>query len=467
MSDQCPCGDGFCIKNNDFIIGGGDKYICNPLSNYSDICEKTNEEYKKEFNTYPDKKTCMKYCESKYIGNKLSKSGLIKETTKFYNLIKHFITKEQLDVYVKGGNALGLKVLRLLYHTYKTKDEFEIHFKHFLKLELIKDWDFCCYLDKEITINDRNKFDKIAHKYRLVPKAKTFILYRDSNSIELEKDKPLFEIAIVKGENLSDMEIPLTTMRVQLNIFNIKYIFAFANEFYLYSKFNKPFDIDLIMNMIKRINVLIYPYHNGLYKTTKDSFDNGNLNSDLVKFINTFDDFDKYIPQFLITHIKEPNRLFYRFLLKNVDKNNKIKKFIKTEKIGHTENWLLDTTHITNILKIFLEKLSSNLSHIFTTSLNSIDIDTKSNIDKIKYSLDKVDIYLQNIYLNRLEIDFDKFDKHSLKLIYKLFEPIISSISESDVDTLYNELDINNKEHKNKIIYLIKFLIKKNIKKLF
>jgi hypothetical protein len=45
-------------------------------------------------------------------------------------------------------------------------------------------------------------------------------------------DKALFEISIVDSDSYSDLEIPLTTMKIRVHEYNIKYIFMFAKLFF-------------------------------------------------------------------------------------------------------------------------------------------------------------------------------------------------------------------------------------------
>ena len=116
---------------------GGGRYECKPQNNFKDICvENENGKYK-------SKDGCVNDCEVQYIREQLKKVNIDRESSQFYLFIKDIIKNEKVDVYLKGGNVLGLKVLKMIYDKYKNNEtEFKKVFKEFLKLELIKDWDF-------------------------------------------------------------------------------------------------------------------------------------------------------------------------------------------------------------------------------------------------------------------------------------------------------------------------------------
>ena len=78
----------------------------------------------------------------------------------------------------------------------------------------------------------------MASKQRLVPRAKTFVLYQTKYPI-LVYEKALFEIAILDSDStdFSKMEIPMTTMKVRVNLSNIKYIFMLLHFRFMILKF--------------------------------------------------------------------------------------------------------------------------------------------------------------------------------------------------------------------------------------
>ncbi len=178
------------------------RYFCEPKNKFSDICfEASNGKY----NT---KESCINDCENKYIDNELIKIKIKQETIPFYFFIKDIINNEKIDVYLKGGNVLGLKILKMIYDKYKHDDEkFLETFKKFLELDLVKDWDFAAFSNNKITPEYRKHLDKVARKYHLHQRASTFILYQTKTPMLLE-EKPLFEISIVDSDSFSKLELP-------------------------------------------------------------------------------------------------------------------------------------------------------------------------------------------------------------------------------------------------------------------
>jgi hypothetical protein len=406
---------------------GGTRYECNPNNKFKDICEE------KENGKYKSKDGCINDCEIQYIRNEIKKIKIDGEATKFYLFIKDIIKNEKFDVYLKGGNVLGLKVLKMIYDKYKNNDtEFKRVFKEFLKLELIKDWDFSSYTNKEITPEYRDKLDKIAMKYKLYERAKTFILYQTKKPVLLE-GKPLFEISLLDSDSWSKLEIPLTTMKVKINEYNVKYIFMFCKLFYSYKNYEEEIDFDILKRMLEKINVIIYPHANGLYNVT-NNFDKGELNDKLIEFIKKYDDFDKNMPQFLATHIEDPFRILYRLPEKNIVKNDKIKNFLKEQLNIKNEEWLFDSTFIKKMTKLFCENLGKKIVEIYKESyIKTLDI---------KKSIERVDSFLKGVsFARRIEMDYGMLTDNGKNLLKLIFEDLINEIDKKNINQL--EIDMN------------------------
>ena len=112
------------------------------------------------------------------------------------------LLEEGYEVYLKGGTVLGLKILKMIYDLY-SEDNFERYFNDFLELDLIRDWDFVAYTGVPIEEDLKEKLNKMAYKYSLVPRAKTFVLYQTKYPIKLN-DQALFEISIMDKEIFSN-----------------------------------------------------------------------------------------------------------------------------------------------------------------------------------------------------------------------------------------------------------------------
>lgn len=411
-------------------IKGGERHECKPENKYNDICIPNIK------GQYKSKESCMNDCENKYINHHLIKANIKGETLKFYLFIKDIINNEKIDVFVKGGNVIGLYLLKMIYNKYRNNDkEFKDCFSKFLRLELIKDWDFASYTknNKIIDENYRDKLDKMAKKYKLVPRAKTFILYQTQRPILID-EKALFEISVLDSDTYSKLEIPMTTMKVKVTEYNLKYIYMFAKSFLSYKVVGEEFDFDIIKKMIDKINVVTHPHKDGLYDPG-NNFDKGGLNNDLVKFINDFVKGDKKLAQFLVIHIDDPFRLLYRLPEKNIPKTDKIKNFIKVElKESKMPTWLMDTYKISKLAKSFFRVLGQKLADLG--------------------DVDKVIQFMASVKFNRTQLEYDTFTENSKDMLKMLFGPLVDKIGVEQLKEL-NDTD--------KLIVFIKFLIRKQL----
>jgi len=433
--------------NDDKTLNGG-KYECDPNKNFPDIC------FESDKGKYRTKESCINDCETKYINKQLHEINIRHETMKFYLFIKDIIQNENMEVYVWGGNALGLKVLQMIHLKYSNDDKkFEKAFNAFLKLDLIKDWDFRSITKKEITPEYRTKLDKISKKYNLVPRATSFILYQTPKPIEID-DKAMFEISIVDTNLYSDLEIPLTSMRVRVTEYNLKYIFMFAKSFFSYKLKNEPFDFSIMKRMLNKIRISIFPHKNGLYNITND-FDKGNINNDLINFIKEFTKNDINMTQFILTMLKDTTRIFYRLFEKNIPKINKIKKFLDNDvKWKGDVEWLFNSRKIENTLKEFINELSKKILLIYNNNYNK----SKS----IESALLDVLNFMKGVSFKRVKIDYDKlFTDENKKLIKIVFNDLVKEAGKNEI--LKINIQQNNKSKEPSLIDFIKFLINKGL----
>lgn len=417
--------------NISFNLTGG-KYMCEAnKNNYSQICPilpDKSKSLKDEKNIFKTKAECENECEKKFITVQLKKSHLYNESVQFYLFIKDLIQKENMKIYIKGGNVIGLVVLKLIYDEYANNDvKFERAFKKFLSLELIKDWDFTAYTDGVDTDEKyRAKLDKMAAKYRLVPRAKTFILYQTKVPI-LVYDKALFEIAIIPADTpYSKMEIPLTTMKVEVTEHNLKYIFIMAKNFYSYKTKGIPIDLSIVKKVISRTHIKIHSHKKGMYDP-KPKIDVGDLNNNLVDFISKFAGGDKYLTQFLITQLEDPYRLVYRMPEKNIVKTKQIENFI-SQNLPKTPkpDWLLDTDKATNLLNKFIDKLGMELKKIYSQS----------------HLFDSVLDFLEgaNFGKPQIQIEWEEIGQEAKNKIKRIFTPLVQQIGRSEFKKMIRSL---------------------------
>jgi hypothetical protein len=432
------------------ITGGSNKksnlYICNPNKiQYKHTCtQNSNGQYK-------TKEQCENECDPKFISIQLKKANLHKESLQFYFFIQDLIKLEHANVYIKGGNVIGLAVLKMIYTTYSNDNaKFSKAFENFLKLELIQDWDFTAYTgEKMITDKYREKLDKIAEKQKLVPRAKTFILYQTKIPI-LIYDKALFEIAVLDSDSneFSKMEIPMTTMKVRVDLSNIKYIFMMAKSFYSWKTKNIPIDLDIIKKIMSNIEIIIHPNKSGLYDPGK-SLDAGELGKELVLFINNFASGNIFWTQFLITHMIDPYRLIYRLGEKNIKKTIKINNFIHKNIGKNTQpSWLLNVDKTVKLVDRFVESLGKKME---------LEYKRTGSFDKVLEFLTGA-----NFGKPQLQIEWKDFEPETRTKIKKIFAPVIKQMGLDNFRSWLNTHNPNPKLKSSELTNtdkIIKFLV--------
>jgi hypothetical protein len=462
------------------------RHSCHPTNKYKDICVSSDK------GKYRTRQSCMNDCETRYINTHLITAKLKAETNKFNDFIIELNQKEKMSVYLKGGTVLGLKILSMIYSRYgRDLTQFKKIFRKFIKLNLVRDWDFTGYTRKEITPEYHTKLDKIAKKYKLALRAKTFILYQTQYPILLY-DQVLFEISILFGEVYSNLELPMTTMKIWMNRQNINHIFMLAKSFYsYYTQLEKArtnantkthtgsstdssaspspsprqlseseiddiidsnFDLDMVIHIVKDLKFLIYPHKQGLFKLAPEMLDMGNLSDELIEFTEEFARGDNNLMQFLLTQFKDPGRIFYRLPEKNFPKTEKISKFLLENNIVDTlPHWLINPKYINNIIKIFIDKLSVKTSNIFTDALKKQDY---------SFALEQVANFFTDVNFARIEIDYENIQEAGYTLIKKLFKPLIRP---EIIDIPSKKPNLPDQTDKDKLINMLKFLHKQNI----
>jgi hypothetical protein len=460
------------LGQNDWQQNGGavknSRYACDPTKKFSNICNLSD---KGEYKTHV---SCVNDCERKYIMENLNKANLRYESTQFTRIIDDLL-KIELNVYIKGGTVLGLKILKMVYDRYyKNPIEFAKYFKLFLELDLVRDWDFVAYTKDEIDDVNRKEMDQIARKNGLVPRAKTFILYQARKPIQLE-EQALFEIAVLDNDNLGDLELPMTTMKSKVTLYNLKKIFMFAKIFYSMKTKGEEIDIDVIKHLIKDMRFTIYPHHDGLFNATDDRFDDCGLTPKMFELMGKVTK-DRNMVQFLATHIAEPHRLFYRLLEKNIPKTERIVLFLKKNKITKDRpSWLFDTKIIMNMIEYMIDMLGREIATTYLNKLADhamINISDHTMIDtsgsdkkilkrmklddekaKIEIAVGKTDELIGGINLSRMWIEYDKFTETGRDLVKRMFGGVNKEIGKM-VDDLSDDQPL---------IRLLKFLNKKKL----
>ena len=255
----------------------------------------------------------------------------------------HDLISNNYDVYVKGGSVTGLHVIKLL--NSNQIDDF-----------LIKDWDFTVFTDPK-------KYDDIitlAKLYDIYLEGKTIIVLRHINHIKINNET-LFELSVKDKEHMSDLELPISTMKIKITQDNIDNLFELSKQFYLKNYTNT-------LDKIKHIDIIIPHCANGYFAITSDTFDAGNLSEHLIDIINlSTKNINKR--QFLITHIKQPDRLFHR-LNKNKIKSQYIEKLNMSQ-----HDWVLNMQSVNKLIDKFLTLLQIKSTNTFNKYADKLNIE--------------------------------------------------------------------------------------------
>ena len=276
---------------------------------------------------------------------------IINTNTELNNWKKYVsnILKSNNKLYIKGGNALGLFILKSFIYNYN----FDEYYEMFLTFGFIKDWDFYCY-----GIDDVSS-ETILEKYNMTLEGKKIkiIRYKTIHERLLVDNFPLIELAIHEKEQLSDMEIPLTCIKIPITSDNLNNIFDTISMFY-----NNSINKNILVKLFESIDFSQYtPNQYGLFSANSNIFDDGDLSSKFFEIITNYTIDEQ---QFIISHMKQPDRLFTRLIQKNIPKSNNIIKFCKSIGIDKY-NFILDEQFINNIIWKFYGDFKNMVNELF------------------------------------------------------------------------------------------------------
>jgi hypothetical protein len=376
-------------------------------------------------------------------------------------------------IYCKGGSALGLEVLRSILNskfnefiasknnqlnytefvtsknntsnynefiTQKFNEFIKSKYKEFIDLKLIKDWDFTVFM----TDDQKKIFIEHAETLGIKNQGQTIAILRYKSGLKLgqfqnEKligEDYLLELSVKTTETLDDLELPLTNLKFEVNFDNIDLFFEIV-KMYVKEKEDLKKMLDILNQLINPIIVngvdLVDSIENGLYTITDPKkISTAGLSPELLGLIDNFLQQsnninnsnhinDETMKQFLITQLSQPDRLFLRFLKKNVEKTKKITKFYIDNGIP-LEEWLINERVLVKIerkIHSFLKYLNSYIyaNIVISDNLLNPEIDNTKKIKEIfKKFIEIMEILFKNINFPRLHND--KIDR---ELIEKLF----------------------------------------------
>ena len=338
-------------------------------------------------------------------------------------------------IYCKGGSALGLEVLKTFLNKEPSKFNNNIgvnlikhKYNDFIALNLIKDWDFTVNMSKE----EKRRFIEKAETLDIQNQGQTISILRYKEGLKIGDDY-LLELSVKTEQLLSDLELPLTNLKFEVNSTNINLLFEIVDMF-----IND--DINL-HKMRENLNQLLNPIIvNGEDEDLVDSIENGlyvikdsskiataGLSPNLLAIIdesllslkNNQNNINPLtMKQFLITQISEPDRLFLRFFQKNLQKSKKITQFYLDNGIP-LPNWLINK----RVLEKILEKIYSFLDYlnlyinskiVIPEELFNISKDNSKDIKQIiRKFIENMEKLFININLTRLQNT--KIDKNLME----------------------------------------------------
>jgi len=365
---------------------------------------------------------------------------------------------EGINVYVKGGTPLGIDVL---------KRSINYGIKESLDLGLIRDWDFLAIIDtkqkfqeciqnydlmkpffqkktvnleefreknQEIKLSDEeikpclklHEIMKIAKNHRIKKEGTKMIIIRRQDCVKICNDA-FFEMVIKTEDTYSEIELPLTTMKIHLTRKNYRYLIFLSKLVLMGTTYNVSLDkySDFIKFILNKLKIIIQPHDNdGFLQTDKSTYDppfSSTIQIILEKKLSNYND-----RQFIASQFIHPDALFYRLFNKNIPKSEKIRNYFKTKQIKYP-SYLINIKRAKKVTKTFLDALSIEMHQVYNN-----------------YELDK--------------------DEASIKFYYDikndLASGMISIITDDDLDKFINKYDV---QFKNTIHELLNKMSKKRL----
>ena len=354
------------------------------------------------------------------------------------------------NVYAKGGSILGLQLIKIFINNISDDDFLFKTLNDCINLKLIKDWDFTSLIPK----NRQTMLMEKAKKYGIIKEGETIIVLRMRECMKVGTEA-LFEISIKEDDPLSELELPMTTMKIEITKTNIKSLFELSKMFYsMVDMLTNPLTHDNFITLKENlINLeIIIPEHENGYFKVDNNFDEGGLSNFLLELIeNTTPNTNEM--QFLVAQIKQPDRMFFRLLGKNQNKSIMIEKFLENNSIENNsiennsiENnsiekptWLLNVSHLNGLINDFtieIGKLTTIIFSNYETKLNEIHnqiifIDSYVGIiereDVIKYC---------DVQIHYDDIQFDKIKKQYIDPYKMIMDSEISKNYIKKIKTL-------------------------------
>jgi len=447
---------------------------------------------------------------------------ILEEISHYIKLIEYSEKNfNNVNFFLKGGFVIGFKLIQLICYQAKLQLS-QLNQKQIIldTLEFIRDFDIAMCIDTDNNQNYQIELDNflsndiVSNYFR--KEGQVVIVLRDKNNLKT-KSNPLesfIELSIKNCKSphdlshLVDLEIPMTSMLIQINLENIKLVFQIIKSYYLLQN-NLDFDENFYSILINQINLLQIQIHKttpiGLFDITQSSYldRNKKFSDQMIRIINkSSEQIELLIPEiintksinpesinpesinpesinpesikiFLASGMTQPDRLFIRLINKNIPKSLRCEKLLEKYNIDiNTIDWLLNPDVLIKIINIFLTNLSAQYidwEKIKKTNCSSCTINKFMSDLKVS-SLEKT-LFLE-CNLGRLIGEIDKIsnsnDFNKMIRVYNLLKIIFGKNQTQQIRNNFNPKDQSNifrvqKSYDNLVNNIIWFQIKKFI----
>ena len=296
------------------------------------------------------------YCE-----NACSTEKLTGEITIWENYLRALLTDEH-HIYAKGGSILGIIVLKDLLLNKPITHEL---INEYNEMNLIKDWDLTVV---NVTDEIKSSIKSKGIAYDILDEATAFPVLRYRDGILIANEN-LLELSIKTSENLSDLEVPLTAIKFELKLSNLS---NFLNLIKLLFNQNTIFDnIDEIKRTLELLDLTPtnIRFEDGFFTVLPEQFNDGGLSPELLSTIESSSS-ELSHRQFLVSQFKEPDRLIYRLLDKNLKKSNNIRNLYGRHGLSQPA-FLINEEKIKTLITTFFTNLNIVINREFSKTIES------------------------------------------------------------------------------------------------
>ena len=393
-----------------------------------------------------------------------------------------FIHYSDINFFLKGGFVIGFKIIQLICENL-LNNQITLNPKQIIidTLEFIRDFDIAVCINSSNDIEYQHMLNKflsndIVLKY-FRKEGQVVIVLRDKNNLKTHSNKTesFMEMSIKNCEtphdisHMVDLEIPLTSMIVQIQNSNIKLIFSIIKSYYILQEYGMDLDNEFYYGLLNKINLLSIQIYKttpqGLFDVSKCNYSSGNttLSKEIIEQIektsnqltlNFDNDYTitncESIKQFLASSIIQPDRLFIRLITKNISKSARCEAILEKYSIPISNiNWLLKKDILYLIIITFLTNLS-NFYIDWEKIINYTDCSTNS-INKYMTNL-KIHLMDKTIFsgcnLGRLIGEIDKIsntnDLNKMIKVYDLLKIIFGKNQSQMIRNNFNPKDQSN-----------------------